>query len=123
MAMRDRVYRFTDTPMTWTRAIILVFIIWNVAIVLLGQVPSVIIYKFDQYIAEIIDFSKKVPGVNEAGLNTIQIKMIRDIVANAVQMNLLIAMLVVAYKWQESKRKRTGAKGLQDPVRGYMPGK
>ena len=123
MAMRDRVYRFTDKPMTWTRAIILVTILWIVAIALLGQVPSVIIYKFDQYIAEIIDFTKKIPGVNEAGLNTIQIKMIRDIVANAVQMNLLIAMLVVAYKWQEAKRKRTGAKGLQDPVRGYMPGK
>lgn len=123
MAMRDRVYRFTDKPMSWTRAIILGFIIWNIAIVLLGQIPSVIIYKFDQYIAEIIDFSKKIPGVNDAGLNTIQIKMIRDIVANAVQMNFLIAMLVVAYKWQESKRKRTGAKGLQDPVRGYMPGK
>jgi hypothetical protein len=123
MAMRDRVYRFTDKPMSWTRAIILGFIIWNVAIILLGQIPSVIIYKFDQYIAEIIDFSKKIPGVNDAGLNTIQVKMIRDIIANAVQMNFLIAMLVVAYKWQESKRKRTGAKGLQDPVRGYMPGK
>ncbi len=123
MAMRERVYRFTDKPMTWTRAIIYGLIIWVAAIILLGQVPSVIIYKFDQYIAEIINFTKKIPGVNEAGLNTIQIKMIRDIVANAVQMNLLIAMLVVAYKWQENKRKRTGAKGLQDPVRGYMPGK
>lgn len=123
MAMRDRVYRFTDKPMSWTRAIILGLIIWIVGIILLGQIPSVIIYKFDQYIAEIIDFSKKIPGVNEAGLNTIQVKMIRDIIANAVQMNFLIAMLVVAYKWQESKRKRTGAKGLQDPVRGYMPGK
>ena len=123
MGMRDRVYRYTDKPMSWTRAIILCTIIWIVAIALLGQIPSVIIYKFDQYIAEIIDFSKKIPGVNEAGLNTIQVKMIRDIVANAVQMNFLIAMLVVAYKWQESKRKRTGAKGLQDPVRGYMPGK
>ncbi len=123
MAMRDRVYRFTDKPMTWTRAILLGTLIWILAIILLGQVPSVIIYKFDQFIAEIINFTKKIPGVNEAGLNTIQIKMIRDIVANAVQMNLLIAMLVVAYKWQESKRKRTGAKGLQDPVRGYMPGK
>ena len=123
MAMRDRVYRFTDKPMSWTRAIILGLIIWVVGIILLGQIPSVIIYKFDQYIAEIIDFSKKIPGVNDDGLNTIQIKMIRDIVANAVQMNFLIAMLVIAYKWQESKRKRTGAKGLQDPVRGYMPGK
>ncbi len=124
MASRmQRLYRYTDREMTWTQAIILGFFIWVVAIALLGQIPSLIIYKFDQYIAEIIDFTKKIPGVNEEGLNTIQIKMIRDIIANAVQMNLLIVMLVVAYKWQESKRKRTGAKGLQDPVRGYMPGK
>ena len=123
MAMKDRVYRYTDRPMTWTKAIILGFLIWIIAIILLGQVPSVIIYKFDQYIAEIINFTKKIPGVNEAGLNTIQVKMVRDIIANAVLMNFLIVMLVVAYKWQESKRKRTGSKGLQDPVRGYMPGK
>jgi hypothetical protein len=123
MAMRDRVYKFTDKPMSWTLAIVYGFIIFVLAILLLGQVPSVIIYKFDEYIAQIIEFSKNIPGVNEAGLNTVQIKIIRDIVANFVQMNLLIIMLVIAYKWQEAKRKRTGAKGLQDPVRGYMPGK
>jgi hypothetical protein len=123
MAMRDRVYRITDRPLTWTGAILIGFAIWVFAILALGQLPSVIIYKFDQYVAEIIEFTTKIPGVNEAGLNTIQVRIIRDIIANAVQMNILIAMLVVAYKWQESKRKRTGAKGLQDPVRGYMPGK
>lgn len=123
MAMRERVYRITDKPMTWTRAILLGFLIWVLLILLVGQLPSVIIYKFDQYIAQIIDFTKKIPGVNDAGLNTVQIKMIRDIIANAVQMNILIVFLVVMYKWQEAKRKRTGAKGVQDPVRGYMPGK
>ncbi len=123
MAMLDRVYQYTDRPMTWTRAILYGFGIWVLAIILLGQVPSVIIYKFDQYIAEIIEFTTKIPGVNDEGLNTIQVKMVRDIIANAVQMNFLIAMLVVAYKWQEAKRKRTGSKGLQDPVKGYMPGK
>ena len=123
MAMRDRVYKFTDRPMSWTAAIIYGLIIWVIAIMLLGQVPSVIIYKFDEYIAQIIEFSAKVPLVNDEGLNTIQIKIIRDIVANFVQMNLLVVMLVIAYKWQEAKRHRTGSKGPQDPVRGYMPGK
>ena len=93
------------------------------AIVLLGQIPSVIIYTFDQYIAQIIDFSKKVPGVNPDGLNTIQIKIIRDIVANGVQMGFLTAMIGGAYFWQKAKQKRTGAKGLTDVVKGYMPGK
>jgi hypothetical protein len=123
MAMRDRIYGYTDRPMTWTRAIVLGLIIWAIAILLLGQVPSVIIYKADQEIAAIIELSKKIPGVNEAGLNTTQIQIIRDIVANAVQMGFLTAMLVFAYYWQKFKQKRTGSKGLQDPVKGYMSGK
>ena len=119
----DRVYRYTDRPMTWTRAILIGFVLWVIAILLLGQVPSVIIYKADQYVAEIIDFSTKIPGVNDEGLNTVQVRIIRDLVANGVQMGILTAMLVGAYLWQEKKRKRTGAKGLQDVVKGYMPGK
>jgi hypothetical protein len=123
MAMRDRVFRYTDRPMTWTRAIVLGLIIWAIAIVFLGQVPSVIIYKADQEVAAIIELSKNIPGVNKAGLNTTQIAIVRDLVANAVQMGFLTAMLVFAYYWQKSKQKRTGAKGLQDPVKGYMSGK
>ena len=118
-----RVYRYTDREMTWTKAVLLGFVIWVLSIVLLGQLPSVIIYKFDQYIAEIINFTKTIPGVNKEGLNTIQIKMIRDVVANAVQMGILTVMLGGAYFWQKAKQKRTGAKGLTDPVKGYMPGK
>lgn len=109
--------------MTWTKAIILGFIIWVLAIALLGQIPSLIIYKFDQYIAELIDFSKNIPLVNKEGLNPVQIKIIRDLIANGVQMNFLIAMLAIMYFWQESKRKRLGGKGIQDVVKGYMSGK
>ena len=123
MSVPERIYRFTDRPMTWTKALLLGLAIWIFAIVFLGQLPSVIIYKFDQYIAEIIEFSKNIPGVDKAGLNTVQVKIIRDIVANSVQMGILTAMLVVAYIWQERKRKRTGGKGIQDVVKGYMPGK
>jgi Na+/H+ antiporter NhaC len=123
MAILDRVYERTDREMTWTRAIVLGIIIWIVAIVLLAQLPSVIIYKADQYIAEIIEFSGKLPLVNDEGLNSKQIQIVRDIVANTVQMGILFAMLVGAYIWQEKKRKRTGSKGVQDVVKGYMPGK
>ena len=123
MAMKERIYRYTDRPMTWTRAIILGLIIWAVAIMLLGQLPSVIIYQSDTRIAEIIELTKKIPGVNEEGLNTTQIAIVRDIVANAVQNGILVGMLVFAYFWQRSKQKRTGAKGLSDPVKGYMSGK
>lgn len=119
----ERVYRYTDRPMTWTRAIVYGFLIWIVAIAILGQVPSLIIYGFDQYISQITDFSKKIPGVNDEGLNAKQILIIRDLVANGVQMTALAAMLVGAYIWQERKRKRTGAKGITDVVKGYLPGK
>jgi hypothetical protein len=123
MSMRERVYRYTDKPMTWTRAIVLGTIIWVVLILLTGQIPSWIIYKFDAEISGLIDLSKKIPGVGEEGLNTVQIKIVRDVIANTVQMGALVAMLVVAYFWQKSKQRRTGAKGLQDPVKGYLSGK
>ena len=97
MAPLDRLYRYTDREMTWTRAIVLGTIIWIVGIALLAQIPSLIIYKADQYIAEIIDFSTNVPGVEEEGLNSTQVKILRDLVANGVQMSLLVVMLAGAY--------------------------
>jgi hypothetical protein len=123
MSMRERIYKYTDRPMTWTRAIVYGTIIWAIAIIVLGQAPSWIIYKFDQQVSQIIDFSKDIPGVNSAGLNAKQIAIVRDIVANSVQMGALVVMLVVAYFWQKSKQRRTGARGLQDPVKGYLSGK
>ena len=123
MSISQRVYRITDREMTWTMAILLGFGIWILAILLLGQVPSVIIYKFDEYIAQIIEFSAKIPFVNDEGLNTKQVKIIRDLVANGQQMTTLVVMFVFAYIWQEKKRKRTGGKALPDPVKGYMSGK
>jgi hypothetical protein len=123
MALSDRVFKRTDAPMSWTKAILLGFAIWIFSIIFLGQLPSVIIYKADQYVAEIIEFSKKIPFVNDAGLNTRQVLILRDLVANGVQMTTLVAMLVFAYFWQEKKRKRVGGKGVQDPVKGYLSGK
>lgn len=123
MAMRERIYKVTDAPMTWTRAIVLGLALFVLATLLLGQAPSWIIYWFDQQVAEIIDFTTKVPGVNDEGLNAKQVAIVRDIVANTVQNAFLIAFLAGAYFWQKSKQKRTGAKGHTDPVKGYMPGK
>lgn len=121
--LMDRFFKFTDAPMTWARAILLGSAIWIFGIIAMGQIPSLIIYKADQYVAEIIEFTQKLPVVNEAGLNAKQIAMIRDAIANGVQITALIALLVIMYFWQEKKRKRTGAKGVEDPVKGYMSGK
>jgi hypothetical protein len=123
MAMRERVYRYTDRPMSWTRAIVYGFLIWVFTIAVTGQLPSWIIYWFDANIAILIEWSAKLPVVPEAGLNPKQIAIVRDIVANSFQMGFLVVMLVVAYFWQKSKQKRSGARGLQDPVKGYLSGK
>lgn len=123
MALPERLYKYTDRPMSWTRAILVGFGIWVVAILILGQLPSWIIYKADQEVATLIEWSKHLPLVNKDGLNPKQIEIARDIVANGVQMTALAVMLVAAYIWQERKRKRTGGKGVQDVVKGYMPGK
>lgn len=123
MAIPERVYEVTDKPMTWTRALVLGSLIFAFAIIFLGQLPSWIIYEFDNEVEAIINLSKRLPVVSDAGLNPAQIQIVRDLVANAVQINILIGMLVVAYFWQEKKRKRTGAKGVQDTVKGYLSGK
>jgi hypothetical protein len=123
MSLRERFYKIVDAPMTWTRAILLGTAVWIYSIIFMGQIPSLIIYKFDQYVAEIIEFTTNIPLVNDEGLNTTQIKIIRDIIANGFQINALIVLLVFMYQWQKRKQKRTGAKSIEDPVKGYMPGK
>jgi hypothetical protein len=123
MNPKERFFKFMDRPMTWTRAIVFGTAIWVFSIISMGHIPSWIIYKFDQKVASIIDFTKKIPLVNSDGLNPAQIAIVRDIVANTLQNGVLIGMLLGAYLWQEKKRKRLGTKGLEDPVKGYMSGK
>ena len=67
MSLRERVYARTDRPMTWTKAIVLGTLIWVVSILLLGQLPSVIIYKADQNIASIIEFTRNIPRSRRGG--------------------------------------------------------
>jgi hypothetical protein len=123
MNPKERFFKFMDRPMTWTRAILFGLAIWIFSIAFMGQLPSWIIYKFGNDISQIIEFTKKIPLVQKDGLNTTQVAIVRDIVANTVQNGVLIGMLVVAYFWQEKKRKRLGTKGPEDPVKGYMSGK
>ena len=123
MNPKERFFKFMDRPMTWTRAILFGTFIWIFSIAFMGQLPSYIIYWFDGQIAAIIEFTQKLPLVNDEGLNPRQISIVRDIVANTVQNGVLITMLIVAYFWQEMKRKRLGTKGPEDPVKGYLSGK
>ncbi len=123
MKLPQRFYDIVDAPMTWTRAILLGLLFVVVSIAFMGQLPSYIIYWFDQNVSAIIDFSGRLPLIPDEGLNTRQIAIIRDLVNNGVQFTFLFVLIIFMYFWQEKKRKRTGARGPEDPVRGYMSGK
>lgn len=57
MSIRKRVFKYTDFPI-WIRAIVVGALLWVLMVLALGQLPSVMVYKFDQYIDQIIT-----PGV------------------------------------------------------------
>ncbi|MPZ69521.1 MAG: hypothetical protein GEU71_08335 [Actinobacteria bacterium] len=123
MSMKERVYRYTDKPMTWTRAVLLGLLIWVLLIIVTGQVPSYFIYWVDANVTKVIDWTTKIPGVEAEGFNPKQVQIARDVIANGLQMGGFTVMLVVAYFWQKAKQKRVGQKDLQDTVKGYMSGK
>jgi hypothetical protein len=71
-------------------------------------VPSWLIYQADAKVSSIIELSKHIPGVGDAGLNPTQIRILRDIVANGIQFTFLGIILLVCYRWQKAKQKRLG---------------
>jgi hypothetical protein len=123
MSMKERVYRYTDKPMTWTRAVLFGLLIWVLLIIVTGQVPSYFIYWVDANVTKVIDWTTKIPGVNPEGFNPRQVQIARDVIANGIQMGGFTVILAVAYFWQKAKQKRVGQKDLQDTVKGYMSGK
>ena len=122
MSARDRFYRWVDRPMSWTRAIVGGLLLWVVVILFVGQVPSWLIYKADADVSQLIEFSKHIPGVGDAGLNTTQIRILRDIVANGVQFTFLAAILAGVYFWQKAKQRRTGKPDAGDRMRELEAG-
>ncbi len=121
MRARDRFYAWVDRPMSWTRAIVGGLLIWAVAVLLLGQLPSWLIYKADAKVATLIEWSKHLPFVGDQGLNTIQIRIARDIVANVVQFGLLAAMLATFYFWQKAKQRRVGRPDVTERLEELEP--
>jgi hypothetical protein len=106
MKARERFFATVDRPLSWTRAIIGGLALWIVIIILLGQVPSWLIYQADAKVSTLIDISKHIPGVGSAGMNPTQIRILRDIVANGVQFTFLGIILFSCYFWQKAKRRR-----------------
>ena len=121
--MKERVFRYTDQPMTWTRAVLLGLFIWVLLIIVTGQIPSYFIYWVDANVTKVIDWTTKIPGVNPEGFNPRQVQIARDVIANGIQMGGFTVILAFAYFWQKAKQKRVGQRDLQDTVKGYMSGK
>ena len=97
--------RGKDQKLTWTTAILLGGWLIAITIILIGEVPSRILYWFDQTHAE---FSEKYSFLRwqegDLGGNP-GYQVVADIVANTVQGIFFMAIAAGAYFWGEKHRK------------------
>ena len=91
--------------LTWASAIIVGSWLVAVTVVLLGDVPSRILYWFDEVHAPLAErFSWLAWWENELGGNP-GYQVVADIVANTVQGIFFVAICAGAYFWGERHRK------------------
>lgn len=97
--------RYKDTKLTWTTAILLGSWLTAITVVLIADVPSRILYWFDEVhapLAErfpILEFWEGDLGGNPG------YQVVADIVANTVQGTFFVAIAAGAYFWGEKHRK------------------
>jgi len=97
--------RQKDEKLTWTKAVLLGAWLLAISIVLIGDVPSRILYWFDSTHALIsaklhfMQWQEK-PLANNPGY-----QLLADIVANTVQGVFFVAIAAGAYFWGERHRK------------------
>lgn len=117
MRARDRFFKWVDRPLSWTRAIVGGLLLWVTIIIFVGQIPSWLIYQADAKVSTLIAISKHIPFVGDAGLNPMQLRILRDIVANGVQFTFLGIILFSVYRWQKAKQRRLGRPDRTDRTR------
>ena len=94
-----------NRQLTWTTAVLLGSWLTAVAVVLIGDVPSRILYWFDEVHAPLAErFSFLQWWENDFGGNP-GYQVIADIVANTVQGIFFVAICAGAYFWGEKHRK------------------
>lgn len=94
------------TKLTWTTATILGGYLLMVTIILIGDVPSRLLYWFDQTHAPLaakFGFLKWWENPNFGG--NVAYQVVADIVANSVQGIFFVIICVAAYFWGERHRK------------------
>jgi hypothetical protein len=91
--------------LTWVKAILLGSWLTAITVILIGEVPSRILYYFDQVHAPLAEkfhflaFWEKDLGGNPG------YQLVADIVANSVQGIFFVAICAAAYFWGERHRK------------------
>jgi hypothetical protein len=94
-----------DRKLTWTTAVLLGVWLTAIALILLGEVPSRILYWFDTEHATLAErFSLLGFFEDDLGGNLGYI-LVADIVANTVQGTFFVIMVALAYFWGERHRK------------------
>ena len=97
--------RSLHTKITWAGAIIIGSWLTAVTVVLIGDVPSRLLYWFDQVHAPLAErFSWLAWWENDFGGNP-GYQVVADIVANTVQGIFFVAICAGAYFWGERHRK------------------
>ena len=95
----------SNRRLTWTTAILLGSWLVSVTVVLLGDVPSRILYWFDEVHAPLAErFPFLAFWENDIGGNP-GYQIVADIVANTVQGMFFVAICAGAYFWGEKHRK------------------
>ncbi len=89
----------SERRLTWTGAIILGTVIGAIGILLIGELPSRMLYWFDANADQLAER----PGLGFlAGDQYIRI---RDILVNSIQGTLFVVMIALTYFWGERHRK------------------
>jgi hypothetical protein len=97
--------RSLDKKITWTTAVLLGSWLTAVTVVLIGDVPSRILYWFDEVHAPLAErFSWLRWWENDLGGNP-GYQVVADIVANSVQGIFFVIICALAYIWGERHRK------------------
>lgn len=97
--------RSLDKKITWTTAVLLGSWLTAVTVVLIGDVPSRILYWFDEVHAPLAErFGWLQWWENDLGGNP-GYQVVADIVANSVQGMFFVIICALAYFWGERHRK------------------
>ena len=109
-----------EHEMTWTKAVIVAFVISAALVVTLGFIPSIFRYEWGKRSDAIASFIQDTTGYELKDRYTLV--RLHDVVSMGYQTNVFAVAVIATYKIMEKRRRRLGLRG-SEAVKGYMPGK